>query len=142
RRIPMVSCLAAAISGVGLDAADHPLDCEHYPHLHQLALAHTWASVGVASWLGNAAGIRMRGNGRCHDCIAPTHAAGGTSILNRTSSVKPIGPTRDFCIRKSGGLIQHNIRSIHRGVTFMTNLSRLDVIRLLVFSMLLMLAAT
>ena len=63
RRIPMVSSLAAAISDVGLDAADHHLDCEHYPHLRQVALAHTWASVGGASWLGNAAGIRMRGNG-------------------------------------------------------------------------------
>jgi serine/threonine protein kinase len=62
--------------------------------------------------------------------------------LKRTSSVKPIGPTRDFCIRKSGGLIQHNIRSTRRRGTFMTNLSRLDVIRRSAFSMLLILPAT
>jgi NAD(P)-dependent dehydrogenase (short-subunit alcohol dehydrogenase family) len=29
-----------------------------------VALAHTWASVGVGSWLGNAAGIQMRRSGR------------------------------------------------------------------------------
>ena len=62
RRIPMVSSLASAISDVGLDAADHHLDREHYPHLRSWHLRDTWASVGVASWLGNAAGIRMRGN--------------------------------------------------------------------------------
>src|SRR5260370_1138908 len=138
----MVSSLAAAISDVGLDAADHHLDCEHYPHIRPMALARTWPSVGVASWLGNAAGIRMRGNRRCDNCIPPAHAAGGTSILKRTSPVKPIGPTRNSCIRKSRGLIQHSIRSIHRGGTFMTNLSRLDVIRRLAFSMLLILPAT
>ena len=53
RRIPVVSSLAAAISDVGLDAADHYLDCEHFPDLRHVALAHTWASVGVASWLGS-----------------------------------------------------------------------------------------
>src|SRR5260370_42160080 len=84
----------------------------------------------------------MRGNSRCDDCTAPAHAAGGTSILKRTSSVKPIGPTREFYIRKSGGLIQRNICSIHRGGTFMKNLSRLDVICRLAFSMLLILPAT
>jgi hypothetical protein len=52
--------------------------------------------------LGYAAGLRIRGNGRFHDCIAPLHAAGGSSILKRTSSVKPIQPTHKFCIRKSG----------------------------------------
>ena len=54
RRIPMVSSLAAAISDVGLDAADHPLDREHYPGIRPMALARTWASVGGASWLGDA----------------------------------------------------------------------------------------
>ena len=34
--------------------------------------------------LGHAAGIRMRGNGRCHDCIAPVHAAEAASIPERT----------------------------------------------------------
>jgi hypothetical protein len=71
RRIPMVSSLAATISDVGLDAADHHLDREHYPDIRPMAFARTWASVGGASWLGNAAGIRMRGSSRDHDCTAP-----------------------------------------------------------------------
>ncbi len=37
-----------------------------------------------------------------------------------------LGPRRNFCIRKSGGVIQPNIRSIHRGGTFMKNLGRFD----------------
>jgi hypothetical protein len=80
RRLPVVSSLAAAISYVGFDAADHHLDCEHYPHLLHVALAHTGASVGRASRLGNAAGIRMRGNGRCHDGITLAQAAGDAPI--------------------------------------------------------------
>ncbi len=81
RRIPMVSSLAAAISEIGLDAADHRLDCEHYPHLRHVALAHTWASVGAASWLGNAAGIRMRGNS-CRDYrFAPDQPIGRPTML-------------------------------------------------------------
>src|SRR2546427_10785682 len=71
RRIPMVSSLAAAISDVGLDAADHYLDCEYHPHIRPMALARTWASVGGASWMGHAAGIRMRGSGRCNSRFAP-----------------------------------------------------------------------
>ena len=79
RRIPMVSSLAAAISGIGLDAADHRLDCEHYPHLRHVALARTWASVGGASWLGNAAGIRMRRDRRDDNGVAPDQTSLNTS---------------------------------------------------------------
>src|ERR1700732_1813426 len=71
RRIPMVSSLAAAISDVSLDAADHHLDCEHYPHIRPMALARTWASVGGASWLGDGAGIRMRRDYRSNHPVAP-----------------------------------------------------------------------
>jgi len=71
RRIPMVSSLAAAISDVGLDTAAHRLDDEHSPDLRPMALARTWASVGIASRLGHAAGIRMFGSGWRRDCIAP-----------------------------------------------------------------------
>jgi hypothetical protein len=78
----MVSSLAAAISDVGLDAADHRLDCEHYPHLRYVALAHTWASVGAASWLGNAAGIRMRGNGCRNYRFAPDQPIGRPTMLS------------------------------------------------------------
>ncbi len=59
--VPMVSALAAAVSDIGVDTADHRLDREHYPHLCPVALAHTRTSVGGASWLGHAGGIRMRG---------------------------------------------------------------------------------
>jgi hypothetical protein len=86
-RIPMVSSLAAAISDVGLDAADHPLDGEHYPHLRHVALAHTWASVGVASRLGNAAGIRMRRVDRCSHPVAPDHSTGRPTVLNRLAAL-------------------------------------------------------
>src|ERR1019366_10220522 len=66
RRFSLVSSLAAAISDVGLDAADHHLECEHNLHIHPMALARTGPSVGSASWLGNAAGIRICGNS-CRD---------------------------------------------------------------------------
>src|SRR3989442_13836842 len=81
----MVSSRATAISDVGLDTADHHLDCEHYPHIRPMALARTWASVGVASWLGNAGRIWMRRSGR------------GESFLSQRSTadagmVNPRGP--------------------------------------------------
>ena len=82
RRIPMVSSLAAAISDVGLDAADHYLDCEHYPRVRPMALAHAWASVGISSWVGHAGGIRMRGRGGRCDSGAPNHSTGGAPALN------------------------------------------------------------
>ena len=71
RRISLVSALAAAVLAVGLDAADHHLDGEHHPHIRAMALARTWASVGIASGLGNAAGIRMRGRGCWDYCVSP-----------------------------------------------------------------------
>jgi hypothetical protein len=80
--------VAAAISYVGFDAADHPLDCEHYPHLPNVALAYTWASVGRASWLGNAAGIRMRSGGGGNSRFAPDHTIGRTTVLNGLVTMK------------------------------------------------------
>src|SRR5258708_38185204 len=67
----MVPSLAASISDVSLDAAAHRLDCEHYPRLRQLALAHTRASLGVASCLGNAVGVRMRCNSYRNHVVVP-----------------------------------------------------------------------
>ncbi len=96
RRIPMVSSLAAAISEIALDAADHRLDCEHYPHLRHVALAHTWASLGAASRLGNAAGIRMRGNSCRNDRFAPDKSIGRPYNGQRTYRVKPTGTPHDF----------------------------------------------
>ena len=87
RRIPMVSSLAAAISDVGLDAADHALDCEHRPRLHYVALAHTGASVGCAPWLGHAAGIWMRGDDRCHHLGATNHSTGRAAMRDRQPAV-------------------------------------------------------
>ena len=87
RRIPMVSSLAAAISDVGLDAADHRLDREHHPGLRHVALARTWASLGGASWLGNAAGIRMCRDDRCNHPVAPNHSIGRATVLNRLAAL-------------------------------------------------------
>src|SRR5207244_3918132 len=91
-RIPMVSSLAAAIFDVGLDVVNHPLDCEHFPDLRYVALAHTWASVGVASWLDNAACIRMC----CDSCrnyrFAPDPTVARAPMLNGVGSVKDSSP--------------------------------------------------
>ena len=92
RRIPMVSSLAVAISDVGLDAADHPLDSEHFPHLRYVALAHPWASVGVASWLGNVAGIRMCGDSCRNYRFAPDPTVARAPMLNGVGSVKDSSP--------------------------------------------------
>ena len=46
---------------------------------HLRTLGRPW---GPLPGLGHAAGIRMRGNGRCHDCIAPPHAAGTATIVD------------------------------------------------------------
>src|ERR1700690_181996 len=82
----MVSSVAAAVSDLGLDAADHYLDCQHFPDLRHVALAHTWASVGGASWVGHAGGIRMRGS-RCHgDSVAPNNSTCRAAALNRLAS--------------------------------------------------------
>ena len=81
RRIPMVSSLAAAISDVGLDAADRHLDSEHYPHLRGLAFAGTWTSL-VGSWLDNAARIWICNNGWRNYRIASGHTTGRISMLN------------------------------------------------------------
>src|ERR1700757_4859612 len=113
----MVSSLAAAILDVGLDAANHRLDREHYAHIRPMALARARAAMGPASWLGRAGGIRMRGSGWCHDRIAPAHARGVTAITKRSSSIKPGGPTRNLCIQKSGSFIQGSISSIHPGAS-------------------------
>jgi hypothetical protein len=86
-RIPLVSALATAISDVTLDAVDHRLDGQHNPHVRSMALARTWASMGSASRLGNAGGIRMRGNGLCRYRIPPDHTA-TSAILNERGRVR------------------------------------------------------
>jgi hypothetical protein len=84
--ISVVPSLAAAVPAVTLDAADHHLDGEHYPYLLRLASARTWTSV-VSSWLDNAAGIRMRGRGRCNSRFAPDHTIGHRVKVNAAHAV-------------------------------------------------------
>jgi hypothetical protein len=53
RRLPLVSPVAATLSDVDLDVADHPLDCGDYPHVRPMALEQSYGCVGIASRLGN-----------------------------------------------------------------------------------------
>ena len=46
---------------------------------------------------------------RCHNCITPAHAARNCLNTRANSFNQLIAPRRDFCIRKSRGLIQDNI---------------------------------
>ena len=77
RRIPLVFPVAAAISDVILDAADHPMDCEHHANLRYVALANTRASLGIAPWLGNAVGVWMSGGGWGYSCVSAEDTTGG-----------------------------------------------------------------
>lgn len=101
RRIPLVSGLVAAISEIALDTAAHCLDCEHYPHLRYVALARARASVGAASGLGNAAGIRMCGDSRGNYRFAPDRPVGRSTMVQRTGRVKPTALLRILCIQKA-----------------------------------------
>ena|SRR5207245_3762772 len=92
RRLPMVSSRAAAISDLGFDAPDHHLDCEHYLDVRPMAFERTWRVVGVASELGNAAGIRMRGSGRCSSRIAADQTIGRSPRRNGVGSTKDGAP--------------------------------------------------
>ena len=71
----------------GIDAADHHLDGEHYPDLRPMALARAWTTVGRASWLGDAGGIRMRGNSRSNYCFTPDATAARTQCSSELGSV-------------------------------------------------------
>ena len=84
--LSVVPALAAAVPAVGLDGADHHLDSEHHPNLLRLAFAHAWSSV-AGSWLDYAAGIRIRGNGRCNHPVAPNHSTGSATVLNRLAAL-------------------------------------------------------
>jgi hypothetical protein len=88
----LVVSAAAAISDVGLNAADRRLDSEHYPCVHPMAFAHTWASMGGASRLGHAAGIRMRRDRCCDYRSAPKPAVGHSSMLNGVDGAKDSAP--------------------------------------------------
>lgn len=85
-RISVVPSLAAAVRAVGIDAADHHLDGEHYPHLLRLASAHAWSPV-AGSWVDHAAGIRMRRDDGCNHPVAPNHSTGRATVLNRLAAL-------------------------------------------------------
>jgi hypothetical protein len=101
----MVSSVAAAISEIALDAAAHRLDSKHYPHLRHVALAHTWASVGAASCLGYAAGIRMRGNRCRNDRFAPGQPIGRPAMLNGSVERGSTAILTILCIQKAFAVI-------------------------------------
>jgi hypothetical protein len=109
-RVPLVSSLAAAISEVGLDAADHHLDSEHYSHLRRLAFAHTGTPL-VGSWLDNAARIRICRNGRHNYRIASAQATGCISMLIGPGGIK-LRDTRFVNPKARGSNPQHQ-PSIH-----------------------------
>ena len=94
-RVSVVPALAAAVRAVGLDGADHHLDSQHHPDLLCLAFAHAWSSV-VGSGLDYAAGIRMRGNGRCNHRVSPDHSTGRDTVLNRLAALA-VAAQGEFC---------------------------------------------
>ena len=80
-RISMVPALDAPVRAISLDGADHHLDSQHHPDLLRLAFACAGSSMG-GSWLDYAAGIRIRGDCRCHYPVSPVRATGGSVTLN------------------------------------------------------------
>ena len=80
-RVSVVSALAAAVSDLGFDVADHRLERQHYPGLRHVALERSHGHLGNASCLGNARGIRMRGNGRFNSVVAPHEASLRTEMI-------------------------------------------------------------
>jgi hypothetical protein len=83
RGFPLVSPVAAAISNVVLDAADHSLDREHFCDICPVALARDRAFMGSTSWLGNVAGIWIPGNCGCDSLLASIPSSTGPAMLNR-----------------------------------------------------------
>ena len=65
RGISVVPPVAIAIPDLAPHSPADRVDDQHYPHLRDVALPRSWTSVGRASCLGNAAGIRMRRNRSC-----------------------------------------------------------------------------
>jgi len=88
--IPVVPSVAAAVLAVGLDGADRHMDSEHHPHLLRLAFAHDWSAL-VRSGLDFAAGIRVRGHGRCNYHVSPVHTTGGNPMLNGLAALCKCG---------------------------------------------------
>src|SRR5207237_6044756 len=87
-RIPLVSSLAATVPNLAFDVAHHRLDCEHYSHLRHVAHTHEHRRLGIASCLGNAGGVRMRGNRRCNYLVEPHEASLSTAKVFRAETFK------------------------------------------------------
>src|SRR5215470_20057370 len=95
-RVSLVPALAGAVLAVGLDAANHHLDGEHFAHLLRVAPAYDWTSLG-GSWLDHAAGIRSRCSGRYDHRAAPTHAAGNVPLPNGLDRDWRVSPATAAC---------------------------------------------
>ena len=80
-RVSVVPPMAATVSSVNHDAADHRLDVEHHPYLHRLVFAVTRTAM-VASQLGYNAGIRIGGGDRCICFIVAAYKTGTAPLLN------------------------------------------------------------
>lgn len=112
RRFPMVSALAAAISDVAVHTGDLRLDCEHCPCLHHVALAHTWASVGGTSCLGDAHRIWIRGN-RCRNRrFAPDRPIHYPTMVRKTGRLKLAALLAILCIRECVGVIIYSYQAV------------------------------
>lgn len=82
RGFPLVLAVVASISDVGLDIPDHRLDRKHHSNLCHVALERSSRRVGIASWLGNVGGIRMRSDRCCNNGSAPDESIDRSAILN------------------------------------------------------------
>src|SRR5438270_12216658 len=103
RGVSLVPCLAVAVPALGLESADHHLDREYYPHVHCLASAHAWASVG-ASWLGHVARIWIGSNRGRNYRASTLQQTGGGAVLHR------LGICCE-CVQKLLLIIRHSTHS-------------------------------
>lgn len=107
RCISVVSPLASATSYLGLDFTDHPLDGEHLSYLRHVALAHTWTSLGCASHVGHAVGIRMCGDRHCNARFVADQTIHRTTMLSGSNRVT--GTEINFCIREPLRIIKRRV---------------------------------
>src|SRR5438270_14100894 len=104
RGVSLVPCLAVAVPALGLESADHHLDREYYPHVHCLASAHAWASVG-ASWLGHVARIWIGSNRGRNYRASTLQQTGGRSRAPPTRYMLRIGPETPVYHQKHDALL-------------------------------------
>ena len=145
RRFPLVSSLAAAISDVGLDAAAHRLDCEHYPACTSNGTCAHWGVRGGRFLVGSCCWNTDAWQGLAQlSCF--TGSDSRTPPLDRVASAK-VGKSNSTPVSGSPRLsskttsVQFTLQ-IHQGANSMTNAKRLLMFRLLVFVVLLLTATS